>query len=69
MGYTVDTGNANGTDYPETVVVYEDDDQQEYAQEIVDALQCGRAVKNNNEYLFETDFLVVIGSDWKTSSE
>lgn len=64
LGYTVDAANADATDYTETVVVYETADQQERAQEIVDALGAGKAVLNNSEYLFSTDFLVVIGADW-----
>lgn len=63
LGYTVDSGNAN-SEFSETLVVYETPDQQEYAQEIVDALGVGRTVQNNNEYLFTTDFLVVVGADW-----
>lgn len=65
MGYTVDAGNADSSSYTETVVVYETADQLEYAQEIVNALGVGVAVQNNSEYLFDTDFLVVIGSDWQ----
>lgn len=64
LGYTVNTGNANSTDFAQTVVVYNTADQQEYAKEIAAKLGVGVAVANNNEYLFETDFLVVIGSDW-----
>ncbi|WP_165055195.1 MULTISPECIES: LCP family protein [unclassified Adlercreutzia] len=66
LGYTVDAANADAADYAETVVVYADASQQERAQEIVNALGVGRAVLNNNEYLFTTDFLVVIGADWSS---
>lgn len=65
LGYTVNTGNANSAGYGETVIVFEDDDQREYAQEIADVLGVGKVVKNNNEYLYDADFLVVIGSDWQ----
>lgn len=64
LGYTVDAANADAADYAETVVVYEDASQQELAQEIASAMGVGRVVPNNNEYLFTTDFLVVIGADW-----
>lgn len=65
MGYVTDTGNANSGTYPNTVVVYENPDQAEYAQEIADALGKGVIVQNNNEYLYDTDFLVVLGDDWQ----
>ncbi len=65
MGYVTDTGNANSGSYPTTVVVYNNPDQAEYAQEIADALGKGVIVQNDNEYLFDTDFLVVLGDDWQ----
>lgn len=65
LGYTAEASNANRSDYKETVVVYENSGQREAAQEIVDALGCGRAVQNDDNYLYEGDFLVLIGSDWK----
>ncbi len=64
LGYTTDTGNADSFDYATTVVVYSKESQAEAAQEIVDALGVGRAVLNQNEYIFSTDFLVVFGSDY-----
>lgn len=64
LGYSIDTSNADNFDYPETVVVYENASDAEYAQAIVDALGVGKAVQNNNDYLFESDFLIVLGADW-----
>lgn len=64
LGYKTEAGNANHSDYAETVVVYGKDDQKQDAQEIVDLLGKGRIVKNNNEYIYSSDFLVVIGKDW-----
>lgn len=64
LGYSIDTSNADSFDYPETVVVYNSADDEKYAQAIVDALGVGKAVLNNNEYLFESDFLIVLGADW-----
>ncbi len=64
MGFTTDTGNANDTDYEETVVVYGSPDQAEEAQEIADELGVGTIVQNDQEYLYDGDFLVVIGTDW-----
>ncbi len=65
MGYTVDTDNAASGVFPESVVVYETPDQAEYAQEIADALGIHDVVQNNDEYLFDANFLVVIGDDWQ----
>lgn len=65
LGYTADAGNANSFDYAETVVVFDSDDQRVYAEELVEALGCGRAIQNNGEYLYEGDFLILIGSDWQ----
>lgn len=65
MGYTVDAGNANRTNYKETVIVYEDADDAEAAQEIASKLGKGKVVKNDNEYSFKGDFLVLIGADWQ----
>lgn len=66
MGYkNIDVGNADSFDYDETIVVYKDSDNQAYAEQIVEAFGLGRAVKDKGEYLFDSDFLIVIGSDWK----
>lgn len=64
LGYTCQTGNAN-SDFDETLVVYDDASKAEQAQEIVDALGVGTAVQNQGGYVFEGDFLVVVGTDWK----
>lgn len=66
LGYTADASNANSFSYDETVVVFDTTDQRAYAEELIDALGCGRAVQNKNgEYVYEGDFLILIGSDWK----
>ena len=66
LGYTADASNANSFSYEETVVVFDTTDQRAYAEELIDALGCGRAVQNKNgEYVYEGDFLILIGSDWK----
>lgn len=67
MGYAsarIDTGNADSFDYPTTLVVYKDADQKAYADQIVDAFGVGRAVRDDGTFLFETDYLIVIGKDW-----
>lgn len=66
LGYTADASNANSFSYEETVVVFDTPDQRVYAEELIDALGCGRAVQNTNgEYMYEGDFLILIGSDWE----
>lgn len=65
LGYSVESGNADSFDYPKTLVIYDDEAKASRAQEIVDALGVGKAMKNDGSYLFESDFLVVLGSDWK----
>ena len=64
LGYTAEASNANRSDYDETVIVYEKDSQKKYAEEIAEALGCGRVVQNEDVYIYEGDFLVLIGADW-----
>lgn len=64
LGYTCQTGNANADDYEETLVVYDDPNKAEAAQEIARALGVGMTVYNEGGYVFDGDFLVVIGGDW-----
>lgn len=66
MGYNkFDLGNADSFDYDETIVVYKDSDNKAYAEQIVEAFGLGSAVKDRGEYLFDSDFLIIIGADWK----
>lgn len=66
LGYTADASNANSFSYEETVVVFDTADQRVYAEELVDALGCGRAVQNKDgQYVYDGDFLILIGSDWQ----
>ena len=66
LGYTADASNANSFSYEETVVVFDTPDQRVYAEELIDALGCGRAVQNTDgEYVYDGDFLILIGSDWR----
>lgn len=68
MGYRkINTGNADTFEYPTTLVVYKTDDKKDDAEAIVGALGVGQAVKDDSTYLFESDFLIVIGTDWPTS--
>ena len=57
---------AEGFDYPETLVVYDEETRQREAQQIVDVMGQGKALLNNGSYLMDTDFLIIIGADWKT---
>lgn len=66
MGYKkFDLGNADSFDYESTLVVYKDADNKKYAEQIVEVLGLGQPVLDKGEYLFDSDFLIIIGSDWK----
>lgn len=65
LGYSVNTSNADNFDYRETLVVYNDPVDKEAAEAIVKALGVGKAEQNANTYLFEEDFLIVLGADWQ----
>ena len=64
LGYSVNTSNADNFDYAKTIVVYKTAAEKEYAEAIVSKLGVGEAVQNDNTYLFEEDFLIVLGADW-----
>ena len=66
LGFETNVGNANSLDYTSTVIVFENESQRATAQAIRDALGCGNLIKNNNEYNFTTDYLVVIGTDYQS---
>ena len=63
-GYTVETGNADSFDYTQTIVIYERGDQATEARAIANAIGVGKAQQNTGEYVFDGDFLVVLGADW-----
>jgi len=64
-GYNVtETGNAEAYVYTETLVIYKDDTLASSAKNIVSLLGCGRTVKDVGFYVYSTDMLVVLGSDW-----
>lgn len=65
MGYElINTGNADNFDYAETLVIYKKDSQASEAQAIANALG-GKPEKDDGAFLFESDFLIVIGADWQ----
>lgn len=66
LGAITDTGNADNSKYKNTIVVYNKDSDKAQAQAIADALGIGQIKKNSGGvYSFTTDYLVVIGADWK----
>lgn len=65
LGYTVESGNADTFDYPKTLVIYDDTSKASQAKDIASALGVGTAMVNDGSYVFEADFLVVLGADWK----
>ena len=60
----VDTGNAEAFDYETSVVVYDDPAHADDAQALVGALGSGYAMLNDGSYVFNTDYLVVVGQDF-----
>lgn len=68
MGYSsanVDVGNANNFEYATTLVVYRNPEKATYAKGIAKKFKIGKAIQDNGEYLFDSDYLIIIGSDWK----
>ncbi len=65
-GYEVEAvGNVDdGTAYPETLVIYQGDENEIAAKAVVSDLSAGRVVNGGDFYTFNTDVLVIIGQDW-----
>ncbi len=65
MGYQqINTGNADSFDYKESIIVYKKDSQEAEAKAIANVLG-GKPMKDDGSYRFESDFLIVLGSDWQ----
>ena len=64
LGYTTEASNANNSNYQKTVVIYDDPLQKRAAEEIVAQLGQGFAMQNDGSYVYDGDFLVVVGNDW-----
>lgn len=65
-GAVTDTGNADDSKYKTTLIIYNNDADKAQAQAIADTLGVGQIKKNTGgTYAFSTDFLVVVGADWK----
>ena len=68
-GYNVtETGNTDSYVYTETLIVYLDDGIEPAAQSVCQALGMGRVIDGTNHYTFDTDVLVILGSDWMPQS-
>ncbi len=66
MGYrNFDVGNADNFDYQNTLIIYRDANDKKYAEQIAQVLGVGEVTKDKGQYLFDSDFLIVIGKDWK----
>ena len=61
-------GNASSFDYDKTLVVYDDPAQKYEADLIVSALGRGSAMLNDGNYLYDGEFLVIVGADWSAPS-
>lgn len=64
-GATMSTGNADSNDYEKTLILYNDSSNAAKAEEIAKILGKGTAKQNPGNYAFNSDFLIVIGADWK----
>ena len=68
-GYDVtETGNTDTYAYTETLVIYLDDQYAGACESVVNSLGVGRVVDGAGFYTFDTDVLVVLGSDWAPAS-
>lgn len=65
-GFNVaEVGNTDSPVYDETLIIYKDEAFEPAAQSVAAALTEGRVINGGDYYTFETDVLVVLGSDWK----
>ncbi len=69
VGFQIaETGNADSFVYSETLVIYGNETLKEAAQAAVGVLGVGRATEAGVYYAYDTDLLVILGSDWKPIS-
>lgn len=66
LGFTTDVGNANTQDYKNTIIIYANDEDRAGAEAIKDVLGCGQVLKDNGEYSFTGNILVVVGTDFSS---
>jgi hypothetical protein len=65
MGFSVDVDNADTDTYPATLVLYDSESQAAEARQIVEKIGAGKAVLNDGSYVFDADYLVVVGADYR----
>ena len=56
--------SANSEDYKQTLIIYDDPANEYEAKKIVQALGQGKAMQNDGDWIYDGDFLVIIGADW-----
>ena len=61
----VETGNTDSPAYTETLIIYKDSAFEPAAEEVAASLANGRVVNGGDYYTFDSNILVVLGSDWK----
>ncbi len=59
-----ETSDADSYDYANTMIIYDDSDQESVARDIGEVLGVGITVQNNGDYEFEGSFLVILGADY-----
>lgn len=65
FGYTnLSSGNANSTDYAETIVLYDEDTYKTDAEIIAAQIGVGKVQKNDGSYLMSSNVMVVLGADY-----
>ena len=64
-GFNVgEVGNAEQAVYDETLVIYKTAEGRVWAHAVIEALGVGRAVDGSAYYTFDTDILLILGSDY-----
>lgn len=65
QGFDVgEVGNAEQAVYDETLVIYKTDEGRVWAHAVIEALGVGRAVDGSTYYSFDSDILLILGSDY-----
>lgn len=69
-GYNVEkSGNAEeGYIYPETLIVYMDEEFESCAYDIKNALSCGRVIFGGDYYKSDQNVISIVGADWAPAS-
>ncbi len=58
------TGDADSYDYANTLIIYNDSDDESTARSIGEALGVGTTIENDGSYTFDGSFLVILGADY-----